>query len=84
MIKRTAKSVKAKQVAQLFECTPAEDKEQQKCAKIIITNLSKLIVGLKGDISKNVSSAIGRNQYKKVLNLQKRNMKMKSCLQLKN
>ena len=50
--KKTAKSVKAKQVAQLFECTPAEDKEQQKCAKIIITNLSKLIVGLKGDISK--------------------------------
>ena len=27
--KKTAKSVKAKQVAQLFECTPAEDKEQQ-------------------------------------------------------
>lgn len=50
--KKTAKSVKAKQVAQLFECTPAEDKEQQKCAKAIITNLSKLIVGLKGDISK--------------------------------
>lgn len=52
MIKKTAKSVKAKQVAQLFECTPAEDKEQQKCAKAIITNLSKLIVGLKGNISK--------------------------------
>lgn len=50
--KKTAKSVKAKQIAQLFECTPAEDKEQQKCGKAIITNLSKLIVGLKGDISK--------------------------------
>ena len=50
--KKTAKSVKAKQVAQLFECAPSEDKEQQKCGKAIITNLSKLIVGLKGDISK--------------------------------
>ena len=40
--KKTAKSVKAKQIAQLFECTPAEDKEQQKCGKAIITNLSKL------------------------------------------
>ena len=50
--RKTAKSVKAKQIAQLFECIPAEDKEQQKCGKVIITNLSKLIAGLKGDISK--------------------------------
>ena len=50
--RKMAKSVKAKQIIPLFECIPCEDKEQQKCCKAIITNLSKLIVGLKGDISK--------------------------------
>ena len=50
--RKMAKSVKAKQIVPLFECIPCEDKEQQKCCKAIITNLSKLIVGLKGDISK--------------------------------
>lgn len=50
--RETAKSVKAKQVAQLWEATPCEDKEQQKCAKALIMNLSKLLVGLKGDINK--------------------------------
>lgn len=50
--RKMAKSVKAKQIVPLFECIPCEDKEQQKCCKAIITNLSKLIVGLKGDLSK--------------------------------
>lgn len=50
--RKMAKSVKVKQIVPLFECIPCEDKEQQKCCKAIITNLSKLIVGLKGDLSK--------------------------------
>ena len=45
------KSVKARELTQVFECGLCEDKSEEKICKAIISNLCKWLVGLKGNIS---------------------------------
>lgn len=49
--RKKQKSVKAKELIQIFECGPCEDKAGEKICKAIISNLCKWLVGMKGNIS---------------------------------
>ncbi|MFQ7508159.1 type II CRISPR RNA-guided endonuclease Cas9 [Anaerobutyricum hallii] len=49
--RKKQKSVKAKELIQIFECGPCEDKTDEKTCKAIVSNLSKWLTGLKGNIN---------------------------------
>ena len=49
--RKQQKSVKAKELIQIFECGPCEDKTDEKTCKAIVSNLCKLLTGLKGNIN---------------------------------
>lgn len=49
--RKKQKSVKAKELIQIFECGPCEDKTDEKTCKAIVSNLSKWLTGLKGSIN---------------------------------
>ena len=49
--RKKQKSVKAKELIQIFECGPCEDKTDEKTCKAIVSNLSKCLTGLKGNIN---------------------------------
>lgn len=49
--RKKQKSVKAKELIQIFECGPCEDKTDEKTCKAIVSNLSKWLTGLKGTIN---------------------------------
>lgn len=49
--RKKQKSVKAKELIQTFECGPCEDKTDEKTCKAIVSNLSKWLTGLKGNIN---------------------------------
>lgn len=49
--RKKQKSVKAKELIQIFECGPCEDKSDEKICKAIIVNLCKWLTGLKGNIN---------------------------------
>ena len=49
--RKKQKSVKAKELIQIFECGPCEDKTNEKTCKAIVSNLSKWLTGLKGSIN---------------------------------
>lgn len=49
--RKKQKSVKAKELIQIFECGPCEDKTDEKTCKAIVSNLCKWLTGLKGNIN---------------------------------
>lgn len=49
--RKKQKSVKAKELIQIFECGPCEDKMDEKTCKAIVSNLCKWLTGLKGNIN---------------------------------
>lgn len=49
--RKKQKSVKAKELIQIFECGLCEDKTDEKTCKAIVSNLSKWLTGLKGNIN---------------------------------
>ena len=49
--RKKQKYVKAKELIQIFECGPCEDKTDEKTCKAIVSNLSKWLTGLKGNIN---------------------------------
>ena len=75
--RKKQKSVKAKELIQIFECGPCEDKTEQKTCKTIISNICKLLAGGKGNIDKifdlkfeeikNAFSFIGKEYEKNVI-----------------
>lgn len=49
--RKKQKSVKVKELIQIFECGPCEDKTDEKTCKAIVSNLCKWLTGLKGNIN---------------------------------
>ena len=49
--RKEQKSVKVKELIQVFECGPCEDKTDEKICKAMVSNLCKWLTGLKGNIN---------------------------------
>ena len=50
--RKQQKSAKVKELVQIFECGPREDKSDAKICKEILSNLCKFLVGAKGNITR--------------------------------
>mgnify|MGYP000627043297 FL=1 len=50
--RKQQKSTKVKELVQIFECVPHEDKSDAKICKEILSNLCKFLVGAKGNITR--------------------------------